>query len=307
MGYSKKTPRLHLVSFGDSSIRLARKRLKVQAENLGVFETVALCDEHDLKPSFRRKHRELLNKQVRGFGFWIWKPQIVLQRLSRINDGDILVYCDIGFHLNLRGRERLEQWERGLIQSGKDFLVFQSFPPTKYPHYDGRALPDHRDAVWTKGDLLDHLDMRSNPSIWDPTIQAGLFFVRRSERALGLISKWRDVMSNHLNLIDDSPSISPNFPEFKEHRHDQSVFSLLMKKEGQFISESGFQFWYPQSEDVNSADWSSIADSPFQARRDKSRGRTPVDNFLLSLARLKRKVSLRLRRVETPRANPLDL
>ena len=32
------------------------------------------------------------------------------------------------------------------------------------------------------------------------------------------------------SLIDDSPSKAPNYPGFREHRHDQSIFSLLSKK-----------------------------------------------------------------------------
>jgi hypothetical protein len=31
------------------------------------------------------------------------------------------------------------------------------------------------------------------------------------------------------HLIDDTPSKSPNFTEFIEHRHDQSILSLLTK------------------------------------------------------------------------------
>ena len=38
--------------------------------------------------------------------------------------------------------------------------------------------------------------------------------------------------------IDDTPSIIPNYPNFKEHRHDQSIFSLLTKKYNLFSSIS---------------------------------------------------------------------
>lgn len=31
-----------------------------------------------------------------------------------------------------------------------------------------------------------------------------------------------------MHLVDDSPSLLPNAHGFKEHRHDQSIFSLLM-------------------------------------------------------------------------------
>jgi hypothetical protein len=32
------------------------------------------------------------------------------------------------------------------------------------------------------------------------------------------------------HLIDDSPSIIPNHPSFREHRHDQSIFNMFVKK-----------------------------------------------------------------------------
>ena len=35
-------------------------------------------------------------------------------------------------------------------------------------------------------------------------------------------------------LVDDSPSVLANAPNFVEHRHDQSVFSLLTKKHNLF-------------------------------------------------------------------------
>ena len=31
-------------------------------------------------------------------------------------------------------------------------------------------------------------------------------------------------------MIDDSPSINENYKNFKEHRHDQAILSLLLKK-----------------------------------------------------------------------------
>jgi len=36
--------------------------------------------------------------------------------------------------------------------------------------------------------------------------------------------------SNKYNLIDNSPSKNKNFPQFRDNRNDQSLFSLLIKK-----------------------------------------------------------------------------
>jgi len=43
-----------------------------------------------------------------------------------------------------------------------------------------------------------------------------------------MIREWSRI-SKIINLIDDSPSIIKNSNNFIEHRHDQSIFSLLCK------------------------------------------------------------------------------
>ena len=47
------------------------------------------------------------------------------------------------------------------------------------------------------------------------------------------------VFLTDFSLIDDSPSKSENMNGFREHRHDQSVFSLLFKVHGCIPFESG--------------------------------------------------------------------
>ena len=52
-----------------------------------------------------------------------------------------------------------------------------------------------------------------------------------------LVNRWYELCCNY-HLIDDSPSIAPNLPEFIEHRHDQAIFSLLTKKMELFSTET---------------------------------------------------------------------
>ena len=52
--------------------------------------------------------------------------------------------------------------------------------------------------------------------------------LRNNEKTYNFIKLWNNIMTNY-HLIDDTPSKSPNFKEFKEHRHDQSILSLLLK------------------------------------------------------------------------------
>ena len=44
------------------------------------------------------------------------------------------------------------------------------------------------------------------------------------------LTDWYSIACNY-HFVDDSPSIHPNDPSFREHRHDQSIFSLLIKSD----------------------------------------------------------------------------
>ena len=57
------------------------------------------------------------------------------------------------------------------------------------------------------------------------------------KETVDLVNEWYNISCNY-HMIDDTPSIIPNVGSFKEHRHDQSIFSLLTKKYNIFSKES---------------------------------------------------------------------
>jgi hypothetical protein len=60
-------------------------------------------------------------------------------------------------------------------------------------------------------------------------IASGLFLIRKNELSINLINDYvRVSMVEH--CLDNTPSLSPNYPEYCCHKNDQSVFSLLVKK-----------------------------------------------------------------------------
>ena len=63
-----------------------------------------------------------------------------------------------------------------------------------------------------------------------------MIFLKKTDINIKLVSEWYNLMiSQNYHLIDDSPSIISNDITFVEHRHDQSCFSLLMKKYNRFV------------------------------------------------------------------------
>ena len=58
--------------------------------------------------------------------------------------------------------------------------------------------------------------------------QASMIFIKKNNTTLEFVKEWYNLSCNY-HFIDDSPSILKNDDTFKEHRHDQAIFSLLLK------------------------------------------------------------------------------
>lgn len=64
-------------------------------------------------------------------------------------------------------------------------------------------------------------------------VQASVIFFRVSDYTRKFVKEWLDwCLFEGGRLIDDSPSRTPNHPEFREHRHDQAILTTLAYREG---------------------------------------------------------------------------
>lgn len=270
-----------LLSFCDSRMHRSASRLKRQAEKMKSFDEIFIANENDLSPDFIDEFKDKLVFGSRGFGYWCWKPQIVLQALSSMSEGDVLLYLDVGCHLNKNGLSRMEEYFQ-LVKEGKSgVLAFQAKIMDDTPiNHDGRKLLDLSEYKWIKGDLVDYLGVRDNQDIMlSQTIGSGIFFIRKCKASVDLITEWCDITHSDFSFLDDTPSKSNNFDGFIEHRHDQSIFSVLCKLYNVKLV-SAYEYWYPKRGNVIAADWSMLKEMPIHARRDKDVGLVNRMNML---------------------------
>jgi len=267
-----------LLSFADKVLWRSLKRLSEQAEKIDYFDRVFLYDENSFSPEFRRTFRNKLSRNVRGFGYWCWKPELIYDTLLQLDWGDLLLYLDAGCHLNSRGRWRLEQYFSLLNESEIGMVGFQAEEPS-YSNspleHDGRTLFDQPNYKWIKGDLFDHFGVRENKRFThSQAIGAGIILVRKCEASLSIVDEWRSIIRTNFSLLDDSPSISSNFEGFIEHRHDQAIFTLLCLKHDVPLL-SAYEYWYPKkvANAVLEPDWDVLKNFPIHARRDKDVGK----------------------------------
>lgn len=174
-----------------------------------------------LPGDFLERHRDIL--RARGFGYWIWKPVIIADVLSRCAEGDLVTYLDAGFTLNVGGRPRMKEYFDICRAHPDRMLSFQNI---------------HTEAMWTKADVAARLGVLHRPEIMATSQLIGGFVVMENTKSnSSLIREWAALtVEDNYRLADDSPSVIPNHPLFREHRHDQSIFSLLRKLRGTAVT-----------------------------------------------------------------------
>jgi hypothetical protein len=176
------------------------------------FNIIYQFSMKDIDKEFYKKNI-LIFSELRGAGYWLWKPYIVNKTLASMNENDILFYSDSGafFIKNLNYLfEKVINDENGVIAfslAGK-----------------------HIEKIWTKRDLFIKMDMNQPQFTNTPQIMASFFLLRGTNFAKNLFSEYLEIAQNK-NLIDDSLNFDKFVDtEFIEHRHDQSIWSLLVKK-----------------------------------------------------------------------------
>ena len=206
----------------------AGNRLLEQAKSMSLFEETILYTGEDLKNDvdFWERHGDFINKNSRGYGYWLWKPYIIQQTMNKMKNGDILLYLDCGCEIAVAERASLVNDIEFLKQSNKCIM----------------GTPTCIERDWNKMDLILKLEMNCDKYLNTEQRQGGTQLILVCDESRELVNNWYDLTCDY-HMIDDSPSVNKNLDCFREHRHDQSIFSLLTKKYDLYNERKLNQSW----------------------------------------------------------------
>lgn len=202
------------ISFADGgpSYLNALDEIAKNAREIDIFKEVKTFTDDDLKKDtvFWDKHHEFIENNKRGHGYWLWKSYVNKMMCDLYPLGTCILYADAGCELNNKSGiiEMLDSLEH------KDMVVYDMA---------------HIEETWSKMDLI--INMSAIEYANTRQIFATTFCYKITDQTRKFCNEWYSICCDYHN-IDDTPSISQNAISFKEHRHDQSVFSLLCKKYG---------------------------------------------------------------------------
>ena len=199
----------YYITYTDKGFFNAQQYACACAKNFN-FDYIISYTKADIDNEFYLKNKDIL-EESRGAGYWLWKFYIIYHTLLKMRNDDILFYCDAG---------------KNLIHSIDPLIeILYSIQQPIMPY---QQLVEEK--VWTKRDLFIYnncdLPLYTDTNHYDSSTH----LVIKNKESLDFYKTCLD-QGCIKELITDSSNIygKGNYPEFKEHRHDQSIYSVQVK------------------------------------------------------------------------------
>jgi len=181
------------------------------ADRVLIYDDVWLVNH---RPEFIQKNKWFFDLvPQRGWGWYTWIPYVMIDALSRAEDGDIILYLDGDTYPITDFSMLYDECKK------QGIMLFEAVGQSN--------------SKWTKRDCFIAMGQDENKFRFAPHV-TGRFalFQKGAEIVEPFLAEWlKYVCSPKCNTI--LPSIlAPEYPEFEEHRSDQSVLSNLAHKYG---------------------------------------------------------------------------
>ncbi len=202
--------KLNLLTYADDLYRPMQAKLVEHAQSLHAFDVIYTeTRDHLLQTEFYKENKYILDKP-RGGGYCAWKPYFILETLSKMKEGDILLYMDSA------------DW----IENG-DVIRDELFDLMKNRYI---LLTDgaYKHSDWTRRDTFFYMHCDTPEYHNAIQLEAGIVLMKNCPDTRLFISKWMWVCGDpRIITEDDNVCGLPNLDGFKEHRYDQSVLTNL--------------------------------------------------------------------------------
>jgi hypothetical protein len=205
------------ISYASRQFAARQEQFRVEAEASGYFDEVTMYSENDIASAFKKRHGDVWN-QPRGGGYWIWKPYVILKTLRDMRENDILAYIDGGCTLCCTdaAKKRFGEYVTAVNDSSQGVL---------------RMRLTHKEGKYTNKRLFTFCEEYFGKAQEDfaETMQlvGGIMVIRKTEFAMKFFETVMDILEKDDKLITDMY----NGPG-EQHRHDQSLLSLVYKYMG---------------------------------------------------------------------------
>lgn len=203
------------ITFSGKPYEETTRSIVERGVRLGADEVIVYDDRWLLQQEFYRQNEWLWNHpHKRGFGWYAWKPYIIWDALSNLQQGDVVLFTDADC-FPIAPLDVL--FGRCIIDGG--IMLF--------------ASENHQQYEWCKRDCYIVMG-QDDPRYYD--VPAGvarfMLFQKGPWRTTQFLMEWITYCVNPKANTFDSSTIKNELPGFIEHRVEQAIMTNLAHKYG---------------------------------------------------------------------------
>lgn len=233
---------IYFISYGNQNYKNSKDRIRQEAQNMG-FDSVRIYGPENLSEEFVRKTYPHIS-HPRGAGYWLWKAFLLKTTFDQMNDGDFCIYADAGCHVNVHGKKRLAEYLRMITDDESGFLAFE--------------LTGFLEKMYTNEKVFEFFGIDENDSLRETSqLVGGVLFLRKCLNTIKIVDEYYQLACEHPDLFSDVHNEFKRKPDFRDHRHDQSILGILRKKYGCVIIP----------DETYALNWQELAHVPILATR----------------------------------------
>lgn len=202
-----------VINYSDERFENARKYNSRTAYKAGRADNVYEYSPDNLpedaikiNPKWNKRNDKIVGR------YGLWRPYIVMDALSKVDFGDYICYCDAGVYF-------VDDIHKLTAQMEKDNTDIMFF-----------TLP-FIEKQWTKREIFVYFNADTKKCTDTQQIMSTFFIVKKTMTSMAFFEEYRNAAESFPEMFtDEANSIGDNYPEFIENRHNQSVLSVLAKK-----------------------------------------------------------------------------
>lgn len=222
------------LSFGNEKFKKSRVRIAEEAKSLNIFDNIniqteEICNEEPYKSVICNITKNK-NYEGRGFYWYTWKPYIIYKTLKTLEEGDILFYCDSGMTI-FNSQNTLQQFQYLF-----DTVQNKEKCPSSIITFITTGPPKERlEFMYNIVQVFKYFKVENNDDIIKTQqCQAGISVFLKCDTSMKIVEEWFKLSRTNPEYFcgDDrfcDLKKDKQMPGFRDHRHDQSIWSILCK------------------------------------------------------------------------------
>lgn len=200
-----------------------QRRLSSEALSYGNIDRTILYREDDI-PYFISRVDEMLKdvnhkyKRFQHSRYFAWKPQVIIKTLSQLSYGDYVIYHDAG----------RKCYNYKINRELRNFCNYVSkYHSGLFVNFSGWKNIQH-----TKKECFEVMGCDSDYYLNHNQCNASWGYFQKNNFVIKFLNEWKSYCLHDSLIITDNdhPRGISEYPDFLEHRHDQSILTNLLLK-----------------------------------------------------------------------------